>query len=170
MTWVYIAILVIVVIYVLSYYRYPSKSSILQTSLNQFSVDALLEKQPIVVDDKNCNLKNICDTWFKFNPSSTFSVAGSDKWHMNRFKYNIVQVQKTQEATTTTPTEIYMCHPSTVFGSDGAPVPDTKLVAVQINIGQVLIIPFHWHYMMQPSDEKELNCVGVHDYITYLLP
>jgi hypothetical protein len=186
MVWIAVVVCVILVIYVMSYYRYPSKASILQTSLNQFVFDILLEKQPVVVDDKTgLDVQHMRKSIFNLNPSSEFTIAPSDTWHTNRFKYNIIQLLTSDIQSTQTPqtpesepemnhlhSEIYVCHPNTPMGADKCPSQDAKVIAIQMTPGQVVILPFHWYYMLPPekTSHVSLNCVGVHDLVTYMLP
>jgi hypothetical protein len=110
---------------------------------------------------------------FGLNPSSEFSISPSDIWHMNRFKYNVIQLVATPSSDDAL-YEIYVCHPNTPMGSDKCPSQDAKIIAIQMKPGQVVVLPFHWYYMLPPSANESpyacLNCVGVHDYVTYMLP
>jgi len=134
----------------------------MQTSLDKFKFDALLDKQPLVIDDPNCNMDIIKDAWFQFNPSTMFTVTGSDIWHTNRYKYNLVKA--------TSEREVLLCHPNIALNDDGVPNPDASVVAVQMSAGQVLIVPFHWHYCVPLAKDSACECMGINDLVTYFLP
>lgn len=175
MLWECIIVLIIIVLYVRTYYKYPAKTLILQTSIDQFAFDALLEKQPLVIDDKTVDAKDFQGAWFKFNPSSSFTLGCSEKWYRNRYKYNIIQVPRDA----TDKIEVYLCNPRTKTESDGSPIQEiqeasdtekiTKIVAVQLSPLQMVVVPLHWHYMISCSNDQTVDCIGLHDAVTYLL-
>ena len=177
MIWIIVIICIILICYVLSYYRYPQKSSILQTSLNQLIFDIFLEKQPVVIDDNNVNVEDLLNLYFRFSPKSMYKISTSETWHRNRYKYNIVQINAQPGSDATTVHELYLCQPSTTLDSEGFPGANAKVVAIQMRAGQVVVIPFHWYYNVASAPVSASNnsnvfvdCVGIHDLVTYMLP
>jgi hypothetical protein len=47
----------------------------------------------------------------------------------------------------------------------GIPDPDETLLAIQISKGQLIILPFHWKYLINVN----VNCLGVNDLVSYFL-
>lgn len=167
---VYLVLLVLVILYVASYYRYPKFVSILQTSLSKFSPDLLLEKQPVVIDNNDCDLEEIQSRWFAVNFTTPYTLSASDTWHTNKFKYNVIQgiAGSAGAVGADANAEVFLCNPNTLLGMDGAPIQDpaTQIVGLHLAEGQILIIPFHWYYMISGSGVK---CLGVNDLITSIV-
>ena len=165
MIWPVLVCICVIILYFSYYYRYPKKTSILQTSLNQFAFGILLEKQPVVIDNKDCDLAEMKNAWFKINPSQTFSLNDSDMWHTNRYKYALIHASSAN-------TEVLLVNPNKKLGPDGEPQEGENVVAIQLSRGQLLILPFKWHYIIPKNNSQAINCeaLGVHDFVTYFLP
>jgi hypothetical protein len=166
-------IVLFIAAYIYSYYWYPPTVSILQTRPYEFKPDMLLERQPIVIENNASSLDELHSAFFKVNPTEEFKLAGSDTWHPNPYKYVAVQMQ--------TDGEILLCPASTRMIPDTAPtttpvsedamIPDpddSNLLAIQARTGEIIMIPFHWHYLI--TGKVKVKCLGIHDYVTYFLP
>jgi hypothetical protein len=160
-------IILFVAIYIYSYYKYPQTVSILQTRPYEFKTDMLLERQPIVIENNASDLDELKATFFRFNPTEEFNLSASDIWHRNRYKYVAIQLEK--------PGEIILCPPRAKIISDPEntdeeiPDPtDANLLAIQAKTGEIVIIPFHWRYLI--TSKLNVKCLGIHDYVTYFLP
>lgn len=162
MSWLWFIVIVIVAFYILSYYKYPDKTSILQTSLSQFKFEMVLQKQLLVIDDTQTKLEVIRDAWFKFSIVSNFNLDGSETWHKNRYKYNIMQAITDGEIL------FFPAKKKSLIGQDGAPPSDENILSIKLSAGQVVIVPLHWYYLI--PNEMSVQCMGVHDLITYVLP
>jgi len=143
---------------------YPANTSILQTSVDEFRFDMLLQKQLLVIDDivTSDTLQLFKDAWFKLSWVTPYSLHASDSWHTNRFKYNIMHASEEGEII------FFPASKKTKVGEDNAPLQDENVIAIQVAKGQVVIVPLHWRYMI--PDNMHVNCMGVHDIITYALP
>ena len=168
-------IVLFIAVYIYSYYWYPPTVSILQTRPYEFKPDMLLERQPIVIENNASTLEDLHSAFFKLNPIEEFKLGGSDTWHPNPYKYVAVQMQ--------TPGEILLCPASTRMipdttptthstdGADNVMIPDptdSNLLAIQAQAGEIIMIPFHWHYLI--TGKVKVKCLGIHDYVTYFLP
>jgi hypothetical protein len=166
MNYIYISLVftVIIALYVYSYYQYPKKTSILQTSMADFKFDAALQKQLLVIDDTKTpkDVDVLCEGWFRFNFTTRFDLKGSEIWHVNRYKWLILQATEGDG-------ELYFCPASNKsVTDDGAPQSDANIIALQLSAGQTVIVPLHYRYMVPIG--MNVSCFGAHDVITYLLP
>lgn len=158
--WIVVAFAAILSLYIYSYYKYPAAVEVHQTSLHNFTFDMLRAKQPLVIDDRVVKLDDLQRLWFSSNITKSFALMGGDAWHSNKFKYLIMHAE--QEG------DIYLYPPGKKMVDGNVPDPNESLLAVHLLPGQVLVIPYHWRYLiMQPM---QVGCLGVHDYITYILP
>ena len=154
-------VIVLLSMYVKSYYKYPETIKILQTSFSQLTFDMFLHKQLLVIDDKNSNLDIVKEAWFRFSINSYFDLGGSDVWHKNRYKYALIQAKQDGEI-------MFFPAKNKNIGEDGAPAPDENIIAINASKGQIIVVPLHWLYMIPP--EMVVQCIGVHDVVSYLLP
>jgi len=161
-------IICILIVYILGYYRWPKTISLLQTSLIEFSFTMLLEKQPIVIEDKNTDLSKINNLLFKYAYSNSFTLQSNEIWHRNRYKYCLFRFEDDGE--------IYLLNPRAKIVNN-IPNNDENIIAIQAKKGQIIILPFHWNYMIPFKNNNEnvftpntLETIGIHDLITYFLP
>jgi hypothetical protein len=165
---VYLVLVVLIVIYVASYYRYPNYTTILHTSLDKFTPQMLLERQPIIIDNNDCDLETIRTHWFGINFTNPYFLICSDSWHRNNYKYNIIQSLEQS-------TEVFICNPRTTLDIDGAPIesPETNIIGINLSIGQIVILPFHWNYIIPGDNAMNMNmkvkCLGINDLVTSIL-
>ena len=150
-------IIALVVLYAAYYYRYPKTTSILQTTLDRFSMNLLLEKQPIVIQEGVHDLSVLRRLWFGSNIAYTDVAVPNSSWTRNRYKFLLLQFGS--------PAEVLM-YPAGKPMKNEVPPPQETLLAVQLSPHQVLIVPFHWSYMFT---EPEVRSLGVHDLVTFFL-
>lgn len=158
----WIILLIVVVLYLRYYYKFPKEVAILQTTLNSFTLDILREKQPVVIQDRVQDLNEIKNSWFKYVlPSSLmFESDQHSRWYTNKYKYLILHPTSQCEV---------LLYPSTEKMDDtGVPPQDATLIAIQLAENQMLIIPYRMHSSI--SCVSQVHALGVHDYVTKLLP
>jgi len=63
---------------------------ILQTSLNDFDFNLLLERQPIVIEDYIIDIISVIKSWFASNIIEDLSYDCSILWNLNRHKFLFV--------------------------------------------------------------------------------
>lgn len=160
MGWIIIVFLAFIALYVSTYYKYPDKLAIHQTGLDTFQFEMLYEKQPLVLDDRVVRLEDLDRLWFSSNITSKFRLQSSNTWHVNKFKYLLLHAE--QEG------DIYLYPAGKKKIAGGVPDTNESLLAVHLLPGQVMIIPFRWSYLLM--EPMQVGALGVHDYITYMLP
>lgn len=150
-------IIILVLLYIYGYYKYPKNIAMLQTDISRVKADILLERQPVVFEDAP-SLDTIQKRLFRYSIVTKFSLkADVPLWSETKFKYTAIQVHEA--------TEVMICPPGRKLVNN-APAEDEKLIAVQCKKGNILLIPFKWKYNAGIS----ADCLGVHDIVTYLLP
>jgi hypothetical protein len=160
----FIAFLILLAFYVYSYYKYPTHISVLQSRPHEFTIDMLLEKQPIVIENNISSLSDLKKACFKWSPIQNFNISGSTLWHYNKFKYIALQLESDGE--------ILLSPPNTLMKLENEQfIPDPEaanLLAIQAKANEIIILPFHWRYLI--SEKLDVKCMGIHDFITYFLP
>jgi hypothetical protein len=158
----FLILIALIVLYISSYYRYPQSTSILQTSVPQYNPDILLQKQLLVIDDTLANLDIVKGAWFNTNLSTNFSMAGSEIWNINRYKYLCMYAMNDGELF------YFPASKNKQVGPDGAPLDNETIISINISAGQVVIVPRHYRYLI--PEDMNVQCLGIHDYVSYLLP
>lgn len=167
-TIVAVAAVALIAVYISYYYRAPPGISILQTSLADFRLEMLYEKQPIVIQDRVGDVADLQRAWFpRTRRLATVGVGlpPAEQWRRNAFKVLLIQP-------TAAPVEIYL-HRGALTGPERAPPPDATLVAIQLAPHQVLMIPYRMAYATAsgaPEAATQAAAIGVHDVVTYVLP
>lgn len=154
-TYVKIFILLILIIYILSYYNYPKNTKIIQSTMSNFHFDMLYTRQPIIIDS-GIDFAMIKNNWFNYNYTKESFIEKSEQWYDNKYKYTILQPQESGEI---------ILYPASKKMINGLPNPDESLLAIQISKGQLIILPFHWKYMIN----VDVVSLGIHDLLTYFL-
>ena len=152
----------IVALYISYYYRAPASVSILQTSLADFKLDMLYEKQPIVVQDRVADLGALHSAWFPRTQrlaNTAATLPPPEIWRKNQYKVLILQP-------TDVPIEVYLYRGA--LTSERVPPSDATLVAIQLAKNQVLMIPYRMTYTT--AAPAPAAAIGVHDLVTYFLP
>ena len=174
MSWkILIVMFIVLALYIYSYYRYPKNTLIIQSHIRMFKPELLLDKQPIIVDDNDIDIIDFKTKLFSMNPTQQFTLSNSDKWYKNKHKYLILQSKNG-------PCDILLCNPNYVDNKTNTPIiyendgnnendgnETPEIIEVQLSEGQIVIIPFNWIYYIQNSS---VECISIHDYVTYFLP
>ena len=156
--WLILAIIAIIVwAYVRFAYKYPKRVFILQTSLADFNFKLLLEKQPIVVQDRVDDITPIWNGWFRYNINKEFEITPEVGWIRNRYKHMLVHAKED--------CEVLMCPPGCRH-TNGVPDTTEEVIAVKLYKGMSLVLPFRWYFTV----DKPVHACGVHDLVTYVLP
>lgn len=173
--WPWVLAIAVIVLYISYYYRHPKQLTILQTSLADFKLEFLQEKQPIVIHDRVASLDSLLSAWFPsklFNPRSGVSdIQESDAagWIRHRYKFTFIQPVNQ-------PIEVLLYPASAKMDpATGAPPPDATLVAIQLEPNQVIILPYKIHSIIPtPSASATplptVRTTGVHDLLTNVIP
>jgi len=151
----YIAFIILLIIYIYSYYNYPKRTKIIQTQIDNFNYDLLTYRQPVIIDTNTVDINSLPQKWFYLNLVKKFNIDAQEIWQDNKFKYTVLQPQNSGEI---------ILYPASKKMKDGAPDPAETLLAIKISKGQLIILPFHWKYLVH----VDVKCLGVNDIITYL--
>ena len=158
---VYYCILLFIILlagYIYCYYIFPKSITILQTTLNDFDFNLLLQRQPLVIGDKIININEIINLWFSPNiiENNNLNINDNNKWIINNYKYLFIY--------STNDTELLLYQAGQSFINNE---PNTKepLVAIKLRTNQSIILPFKWYYNIKNKDN--IKTIGIHDYITY---
>jgi hypothetical protein len=151
-----VILVILVILYVYGYFKYPRKVAILQTNQQRFSPDILLERQPVVFED-DPPLEFIHTKVFKWGLVKQPGQEHNQTWQVSKYKYKAFKV--------VTDGELVLCPPA-ANTKNGVPVSDEQLIAIQCKKGNVVIIPYRWRYLCAVQSDF----IGMHDLVTYLLP
>lgn len=164
---VIVVALIVAIIYLSYYYRYPKNEvSVLQTTIDLFTMNLLSEKQPIVIQDAVGDIGELGALWFKYNiirfgvvdSVNADSVNADSGFSQNKYKWLIFHPYEKTEI---------LLYPACKPFVNGEPAADETILAIQLSAHQVLIVPFHWRYVVGKWNGDSM---GIHDYITYVLP
>jgi len=155
-----LVVLVILLVYVHYYYRYPVERLILQTTLQQFEFGILLQRQPVVIEDKVLDLSVLSEKWFPSNKKDVYAIAPSS-WARTQHKYTVIHVKEDAE--------ILVLHAGGKYARshDNAPDPEETLTSIELQSNQILILPFHTLFYTTCS---RCEMLAVHDWVTRFLP
>tara|TARA_Y100000389_G_scaffold40620_1_gene35187 strand:+ start:11290 stop:11775 length:486 start_codon:yes stop_codon:yes gene_type:complete len=158
MTYIYYFIIIFIIILLLCYFLFPSNCIIHQTTLEEFSLDLLTYRQPIVFHDKIVDINNIVKLWFDLNIIHYKIPEIKSNWYRIPYKYCIIKPN--------TDCDIILSHPTTKIKNN---IPDentSNLISIKLKENQILIIPFKWY--IYNDIQKTSQIIGIHDYFTYI--
>lgn len=162
----YLVIVFLICFYVYDYYRIPADLTVLQSTLNNFQFELLREKQPIVIQDRVPTLDMIHNLWFRHNKTTHLSLSSSPIWSRNRYKYMVMQAQQ--------PCDIMITLGNVTLTEDGSPDPELVTpVAIRLQSNQFVVLPYRSYWIASPTEGSQIchfDTLGVHDYISFLLP
>jgi len=153
----YIAFIILLIIYIYSYYNYPKKTKIIQTRMDGFNYNMLAYRQPVIIDTATVDIDSLPKKWFYLNLVKKFNITATNEeiWYDNKYKYTVLQPQDSGEI---------ILYPASKKMNEGNPDPAETLLAINISKGQLIILPFHWKYLVK----IDVKCLGVDDIISYL--
>jgi len=158
MSYYYLIIIFIVILYASFYFIFNEEITIYQTSINNFDYNLLYTKQPLVIEDHVEDIDMVIKDIFSGN-ITCYNTFTDKLWTRNQYKYLVVYADEN------TISEITLYHPSKKL-VDGMPVQDSdSLITIKLTKKKVLIIPFKWYYNIIGNVQLH----GVHDIITYSL-
>ena len=150
-----IIFIIILFLYTLCYYIFPSDITILQTTIEHFNFDLLSSRQPIVISDYLNNPEEIINSWFKYNIISydddNDNDDNDDDWKHNNSKYLFINANEKTEII------IYKAE-----RTKENPPEDGKIIIIKLEKNQSLILPFIWKYYENKIDKWKID-----DYITF---
>ncbi len=150
-----IIFLIFIILYICCYYIHPNSIVILQSNINDFELNNLYEKQPIVIEDKIIDYELLINSWFKQNIKETIPETNiiNEIWIENKYKYLYINNNSNEDIL-----EIFINNNKN----------NEDILAIKLYPNQSLIMPFKWNYYI-PSSSPTPNIIGIHDYITYFL-
>lgn len=131
----------------------------MQSSLESFTFDQLLARQPLVIQDRIPDVSKLGDMWFPGNKKHLLATP-KDEWIRTTYKYSLLFHP-------TETTEILVLHAGGRTLDKNTPHSDETLTAIELKANQVLILPFHTIFTV--NQEKSL-ILAVHDWVTRFLP
>jgi hypothetical protein len=144
-----IIISIIILIYTICYYIFPSEITILQTDINDFNFSNLSKRQPIVISDFIQDPLKIIESWFNYNFKSKID-NDPNEWIHNNYKYVFIHAMKDTEVI------IYNAK-----RSKEPPISTDKIIIIKLQKYQSLILPFKWKYY-----GNNIDVWGIDDLIT----
>jgi hypothetical protein len=144
-------IILLLIIYSSLYFIFKDEIIMQQVKKNNITLDLLISKQPIIVEDKltNKEIKNL----FEYN---IIERPISDKiWNRNQYKYLLIKSLNN--------TNVFISNPKKIKYE--TPVESDIVIDIQLKKNQSLILPFKWYYSLININDIEMY--GIHDYITY---
>lgn len=143
--------IIIIIIYTICYYIFPTEVSIYQTDIEKFDISVLSSRQPIVISDYIQNPEEIINSWFKYNIIDYEENNNIDDWKHNNHKYLFINALKDTEII------IYKAQITKIN-----PKPDDKIIIIKLKENQCLILPFKWKYY-----GNNINIWNIDDIITF---
>jgi hypothetical protein len=145
-----IIISVIILIYTICYYIFPTEISILQTDINDFNFSNLSKRQPIVISDFIQDPLKIIESWFNYNFKLKLENDSNNDWVHNNYKYLFIHALQN--------TEVIIYNASR---KKEPPLSTDKIIIIKLQKNQSLILPFKWKYCA-----NNIDVWGIDDLIT----
>ena len=144
-------IILLIVLYSSLYFIFKEEIVIQQINKNNISLDILINKQPIVIEDKLT--KKEINNLFNYNiiEYSTYNKI----WERNQYKYLLIYALNN--------TNIFISNPKKLKFE--TPTENDTVIDIQLKKDQTLIISFKWYYSL--IEKEDVKIYGIHDYITY---
>ena len=180
------ACIALAAVYVSYYYRAPATIAILQSTLADFRLEMLYEKQPVVIQERVADMASLHAAWFPRTRRLSRSPAIAPppppntpgEWQTNPYK--ILMLQPTPESGAQ---EVFLYRAGAgkpPLRRGEAPPPDATLVGVRLEPRQTLLLPHRISFAIHPAALPAADgappgapppvTIGVHDYVTYFLP
>lgn len=144
-------IILLIIIYSSLYFIFKEKIVIQQINKNNLNLDILINKQPIVIEDKL--IEKEIHNLFKYNIIE-YPIYNK-LWERNQYKYLIICALNN--------TNIFISNPKKLKLEN--PTENDIVIDIQLKKNQTLIISFKWYYSL--IEKEDVKIYGIHDYITY---
>lgn len=144
-------IILLIVLYSSLYFIFKEEIVIQQINKNNISLDILINKQPIVIEDKltEKEINNL------FNYNIIEYPTYNKIWERNQYKYLLIYALND--------TNIFISNPKKLKFE--TPTENDIVIDIQLKKNQTLIISFKWYYSL--IEKEDVKLYGIHDYITY---
>lgn len=144
-------IILLIVLYSSLYFIFKEEIVIQQINKNNISLEILINKQPIVIEDKLT--KKEINNLFNYNiiEYPTYNKI----WERNKYKYLLIYALND--------TNIFISNPKKLKFE--IPTENDTVIDIQLKKNQTLIISFKWYYSL--IEKEDIKLYGIHDYITY---
>ena len=143
--------IILIIIYTICYYIFPTEVSIYQTDIDKFDITVLSSRQPIVISDYLQNPEEIINSWFKYNIINFDVNDNVNDWKHNNHKYLFINAFEDTEII------IYKAQITKIN-----PTPEDKIIIIKLKQNQSLILPFKWKYY-----GTNINIWNIDDIITF---
>ena len=143
--------IILIIIYTICYYIFPTEVSIYQTDIDKFDITVLSSRQPIVISDYLQNPEEIINSWFKYNIINFDDNDNVNDWKHNNHKYLFINAFEDTEII------IYKAQITKIN-----PTPEDKIIIIKLKQNQSLILPFKWKYY-----GTNINIWNIDDIITF---
>ena len=147
-----IILLIITIIYSLCYLIFPEDIIILQVKKENLSIDNLLSKQPIIIENK-INREYI-NKIFKYNFIN--KIKKNNTWNRTYNKYTLFFAKKD--------TTIYISNPKKIKYEE--PNKNDIVIEIKLKKDQSVILHYKWYYSLE--NKNDIIKYGIHDCITYI--
>lgn len=145
-------IILLIIVYSSLYFIFKEEIIIQQIKKNNITLDILINKQPIIVEDKL--IKKEIQNLFQYNIIEYTSLY--DKiWNRNQYKYILIQALNDTNVIISNPKKIKI----------EIPLENDTVIDIQLKKNQTLILSFKWYYSL--INKEDIIIYGIHDYITY---
>ena len=123
---------------------------IIQSDLENFDINNLLSKQPIIIDTKILHCNHVIISWFSIlNIIRDVNIIDNQIFK-NKYKYLVIHPEND--------VNIFLNSPKQKM---------TDLLEIQLKEKQLLIVPYNWNILIENT--KKIKFVGIHDCISYLV-
>jgi hypothetical protein len=146
-------IILLIVVYSSLYFIFKEEIVIQQINKKNISLDILINKQPIVIEDKLT--ENEINNLFKYNIIE-YPIYNRI-WERNQYKYLIICALNN--------TNIFISNPKKLKFE--IPTENDTIIDIQLKKNQTLILSYKWYYSL--INKEDIKIYGIHDYITYML-
>lgn len=144
-------IILLIILYSSLYFIFKEEIIIQQIKKKNITLDILINKQPIVIEDKftQKEIKNI----FQYNIIE-YPIYNKI-WERNQYKYILFYAIND--------TNIFISNPKKLKFE--IPTENDIVIDIQLKKNQTLILSFKWYYSL--INKEDIKIYGIHDYITY---
>lgn len=151
-------VIIILVIYIICYFIFPSYVLILETNITDFNFSQLTARQPLIITDYLKDTKPLIESWFKYNIITPYFPIEEEeqKWEFNKNKYLFVKANNDTEI---------IIYKASIFKTP--PTENDRIIAIKLEANQSLIIPYRWKYFIKTKEDVEIW--GIDDYITFFV-